>query len=159
MLNPADIRFKADGRQTVRAGQVRFPLRLRVHRPATVQALAEARRVVDQLRRAAEEAEFPGARLAVPDLDDLDGRGASDFTIEQKSPREVRLQITLAVTLTFEEGAGTFWAHAAAIAAAADFLQGFAQRPHEKGVEVDGQLARVLDNASTRPESEAGEGA
>src|SRR5690348_12303907 len=100
MLNPADIRFKADGQQTVQARQVNFPLRLRVHRPVTVQALADARRTVDQLRRAAEEAEFPDARLIVPDLDAEAGRGTSEFTIEQKSQREVRLQITLAVSLT-----------------------------------------------------------
>jgi hypothetical protein len=156
MLNPPDLRFKADGRQTVQAWQVRFPLRLRVQRPAAVQALADARRVVDQLRRAAEEAEFPEARLLVPDPDADEGRGASEFTIEQKSQREVRLQITLAVSLTLE-GAGAFWAHAAAIAAAADFLQGFAQRPHEKGIEVDVQQARVLGKGAGPSEMGSGE--
>jgi hypothetical protein len=156
MLNRADIRFKADGGQTVQARQVDFPLRLRVHRPATVQALADARRTVDQLRRAAEEVEFPGARLTVPDLDADAGRGTSEFTIEQKSQREVRLQITLAVSLTLE-GAGAFWAHASAIAAAADFLQGFAIRPHEKGIEVEVQQGRVLIKGAGPSEKGAGE--
>jgi hypothetical protein len=156
MLNPADIRFKADGRKTVQAWQVHFPLRVRVQRPTTVQALADARSIVDQLRRAADEAEFPDARLIVLDPDADDGRGASEFTIEQKSQREVRLQITLAASLTLE-GVGAFWAHATAIAAAADFIQGFALRPHEKGIEIDVQQARVLNKGAGPSETGAGE--
>ncbi|MEO6807876.1 MAG: hypothetical protein ABI353_02045 [Isosphaeraceae bacterium] len=153
MFNAADIRFKAAGRQTAQALYVHFPLCLRVHRPAAVQALADARRVINQLREAAEEADFPNARLSVLDLDA--GTGASELTIEQKSQREVRLQVLLTVSLSLQ-GDDIFWVQAAAIAAASDFLQNFSLRPHDKGIEIDVQQARPLTKEAAPSEVKAG---
>ena len=107
------------------------------------QALAEAREFADRLRHAVEDAELPGARLALLDPDDNDGRGTSELVIEQKSSRQVRLQITRVVMLALE-GTDSFWERAAAIATAADFLQSFATQPHEKGTEVDIRQARTV---------------
>jgi hypothetical protein len=144
MVSPPDIRLKASGSQIARARNARFPLGLQVHCASAGQALAQARQVITQLRQAAEQAEIPDASLSVPDLDEDSGRSASELIIEQKSQREVRLHLTFAVTLKFGESRG-FWHHAAALALAADFLQGFAQRPHEKGVVLDIQQAGALD--------------
>jgi hypothetical protein len=156
MLNPADIRFKADGRKTARMPQIHIPLRLIILRPGSAQALGEARKVVDQLSRAVEDTTLPGGQLIVPDLDADEGQGVTELIIEQKSQREVRLQITLVLILRLRDD-GRFWTRAAAIAAASDLLQGFALRPHEKGIEIEVNQARLLDSAmpATEPSSEA----
>jgi hypothetical protein len=154
MVTSQDIRLKASGSQIARARQAHFLLRLRVQCPGAGPALAQAREVVAQLRQAAGQADFPDARLDVPDLDADGGRSASEVVIEQKSPREVRLQLAIALTLHLGE-AGGFWRHAAALAQATDFLQGFAQRPHDKGVELDVQQACALDEGKARPEGRA----
>jgi hypothetical protein len=151
MITSPDIRLKASGSQITRARQGRFVLCLRIQAPGAGQALAQARHVVTQLRQAAEKADFPDARLEVPDPDTDSGRSASELAIEQKSPREVRLQFTIVLTLHLGEAVG-FWRHAAALAHAADFLQGFSQSPHDKGIEIDVQQTCALDEGGTRPE-------
>ena len=143
-MKSADIRFKADGRKTARLAQVHLPLCLIISRPSAAQALGDARRLVAQLARAAEETKFPGGYLTVPDLDADEGQGVTEIIIEQKSQREVRLQVTLVPILRLQDE-GKFWTRAAAIAAASDLLQAFALRPHEKGIEVEVNQARLLD--------------
>jgi hypothetical protein len=143
MLHQADIRFKAACAQTAQARHVLFPLRVWVSRPSGEQALAEARRIVEQFRKAAEHAEIPESRLAVPAFGAADGKPAEELTIEQASKREVRLQLLFSALLSFEKP-GDFWARAAAVARATDFLQAFAQQPREKDIEVDVQQGRLL---------------
>jgi hypothetical protein len=149
MVGPTDIRLKASGLQIARARVARFPIRLRVQGTGARPALAQARRVIDELRQAAADAEFDAARLDIPDPDTDTGRSASELTIEQKSPREVRLQLAFAVALGLEK-AGGFWDRAAALAEALDLLQGFARRPHDKGVEIDVQQGCTIDEGPTR---------
>ncbi len=144
MLNPPDVRFKSSGRQLAQARVVLFPIGLRVLRPVTIQALAEVRRLVDQLRRAAEELEVTGGKVTVLDPDTIEGREVSTLIIQQKSAREVSVQLSFAVSLMLDD-TDVFWAHASAIAATADLIQAFGQRPHEKGVEVDIEQARTSD--------------
>jgi hypothetical protein len=156
MLNQPDLRYKANGEQTAAAWQVCFPVRLQIQRVAAEPALAEARELANRLRHAVEDAELSGLRLALLDPDGNEGRGTSELVIEQKSSREVRLQITLAVVLTLE-GTDSLWERAAAIAATADFLQSFATRPLEKGIEVDVRQARTVRKGESAPKVNAGE--
>jgi hypothetical protein len=114
-----------------------------VNRPEAEQALAEAQRVVEKFRRAAERFEVPGGRLAVSDFSAGSDKQATELIIEQTSKKEVRLQLVFSPVLTFE-GASDFWGRAAAIAAATDFLQRFSLEPREKDIEVIVQQARLL---------------
>lgn len=152
MMKSADIRFKADGRKTARTPQIHLPICLVVSRPSSTLALAETRRLVDQLSGAARDTKLPGGHLTVPDLDADEGQGVTQIIIEQKSQREVRLQVTLVLILELQEDC-QFWTRAAAIAAASDLLQAFALRPHEKGIEVEVDQARLLDPSKPPTES------
>jgi len=107
---------------------------------------------------AVQDAELSGFRLALLDPDANEGRGTSELVIEQKSSREVRLQISLVAVPTLE-GTDSFWERAAAIAAATDFLQSFAIRPHEKGIEVDVRQARAVRKGASTSEANSGESA
>jgi hypothetical protein len=157
MLGQTDVRFKAAGPETAQARCVLLPLRVRVSRPEGEQALAEAQRVVEEFRRAAEQADLPGARLAVSDFAAGGDKQAMELVIEQASKREVRLQLVFSSVLTFE-GAGDFWRRAAAIARATDFLQKFSQQPREKDIDVNVLQAKLLMEG-TGKEAQRAEGA
>jgi hypothetical protein len=152
MLGQADIRFKAVGTQTTQAHQVLFPLRLRAQRPSGEQALDGIRSVVEQLRDAAGQTKLIGTRIIVPDLDTADDAHAADLSIEQKSQREVRLELVFTISLSLD-GLNGFWARAGAIARAADLLQDFSQRPREKGIDVDVQRAKLMVGGVLAPET------
>jgi hypothetical protein len=153
MINKPDIRFKSGSFQTAHASHVLFPLCVRIVRPTGELSLEEARRVVEQFMQAAEQVKIPGARLSVSDFSTPGGKHAAEFSLEQASKREVRLELVFTVLLSFA-GAEDFWGRAAVIAMATDFLQRFSQRTREKDIEVEAQQGKLLTGGTA--ESAAG---
>src|SRR5438270_10115519 len=102
MLHPPDIRYKAAGHEVAGARAVVFPVGVEVKHASGARALAVARGVVEQLRKAAGGTEIPGARLTVPEFEDAGERLASELSIEQTSKREVKVQLVFSAVLTFE---------------------------------------------------------
>src|SRR5262249_7411225 len=131
MLVRPDIRYQGTGPQTARTDRLLWPVRVHVTRPTGEQALGDVRRVVEQLRQAAEQAHLPGARLAVLDLASAWGQYAAALTLNQTSKKEVKLELLFFVLLTAEADPD-FWGRAAVISRMADFLQRFCQAPREK---------------------------
>jgi hypothetical protein len=154
MITHADIRFYAASPDTAMARQVLFPIRVRVNRPSAEQALGEAKRVMEEFRRAATQVEIPGAHFAVSECAATGCKPEAEFAIEQVSKSEVRVRLTLAGLLSFE-AAGDFWSRAAAIARVADFLQHFSQQAREKDIEVEAQQARLLPGKPSEPDVHA----
>lgn len=144
MFAHPDIRFQAKGPETARVDRLLLPLRIFVSRSTSEQALGEARRVVEQLRQAAEQFTIEGARLSVRDLASVWGKYAAEWKINQTSKKEAKLELLFFAILTIEANKD-FWSRAVIIARLIDFLQRFCQQPREKDIDVVAEKAIVLD--------------
>jgi len=86
----ADIRFKSSGTDVVAATGFALPVVIEIDRPDAETALADARRVAERLRSESSAAEVLGGRVEL-----IDPATRSKVTVEQRSRREVRLELTL----------------------------------------------------------------
>jgi hypothetical protein len=121
MLMRADIRYTADSAATASAASVLLPVRILVRRPTSEQALTEARQVVEQFRRLAERAEAPGGHLALGDLAASFEKHSGRLTVEQRSKKEVQLELEFLAIVTFS-GTRDFWGRATVVAWATDLI-------------------------------------
>ena len=123
MLGRPDTRFDASGPDALAAAAFHLPVRAEVRRRCAEVALAEARKVAEELRAAAAGFTPPGGRLelAPPEW-------RSHLVREQRSANEVGLSLSLTLVPTPPAGAD-FWAVATALARATDFAERFAQAP------------------------------
>jgi hypothetical protein len=143
MLKSQDIRYKADGPLTASIGKILFPLWALIKRPTSEQALKEAKRMVEQLSKEAEQTGIPGGGLVVCDFGIPYHRQNARITIEQASRKEVVLHCEFFAVLSFETS-GDFWTRAEIISRHLDFLQRFCSQPREKDVDVYAERAKFL---------------
>lgn len=125
-----DIRFKSTGADAVGTSEFALPIEVVIDRPTAEAAFTEARRIADLLRSDSSATEVPAGPVGL-----VDPAARSKVSIEQRSRGEVRLELTVWLTLTPATG-GDFWARTLAVARAADMAQRFALKPHGKGVAV-----------------------
>ena len=131
MYIPSDIRFQTTGVDALAAASFLLPVRLMIDRPTAEAALTEARRLTELLRSSAAGLELPSGRLEL-----VEPASRSEVVMEVRPKGELRLQLTLCVSVT-PTPHGDFWSRVATVLRVTDFVERFSGQSLGKGIEVD----------------------
>ena len=131
MYIPSDIRFQVTGVDALAAANFLLPVRLTIDRPTAEAALTEARRLTELLRSSVVGLELPGGKLEL-----IEPAGRSEVVVDVRPKGEVRLQLTLCLSIT-PTTYNDFWGRVATVLRVTDFVERFSRQPLGKGIEVD----------------------
>ncbi len=150
-----DVRYNIGTPATTSSTAFVWPVRVVVRRPTCEQALAQAREVVEQFRALCDQAGPGGSRLTVADFTAEYDKTCGRLMLEQRSAKEVQLQLDFLAVCYLARSAG-FWENAAAVAWSVDLVHGFTQRNWSKGVEVaalEGRAVGAPQTLASKPEA------